>query len=163
MELYKPSSIAYVVIILVTLSGCASSNYHLRRAQKFERKKQAQIAKAIDKGAKVKSDTEFKEITVTIPEVRVDTVIKNVFFTDTVTVIKDKVITKVKVDVQEKTVYVETKCPEVIKEVRVPYKVETKIEARQNWKTMEVVGWCFLLFILGGITVYLLKLFRVIP
>jgi hypothetical protein len=148
--------------LLIAMMSC-KSGYHLKRAAKFERKKQEQLAKAIEKGAKVKSDTVFKEIIVKVPEVRVDTVVKNVSFTDTIIVTKDKVITKVKVDVQEKTVYVETKCPEIIKTVKVPVRVETQIQARQNWKTMEVIGWCFLLFILGGVTVYLLKMFRVIP
>lgn len=134
-----------LILLAVMLSGC-SARYHLRQAVK--------------KGATVKADTVYKEVRVTVPEIRVDTLVKNVVFNDTIVVKKDSVITKIKVNVKENTVYVQTECPERTVVVRHPVIITKKIDAppcRCKWR-----WWHVALGTIGGLLMgaILIKVFR---
>lgn len=112
-----------------------------------------------------KTDTVFSETKIVIPETKFDTVLKQVNFTDTIIITKDKVVTKVKVNTVEHTVYVSTKCPEKIITKRVPVIVNKEIKVGDSgWKNFrQIAPWSLLFLILGFCACYLLKLLRVIP
>jgi hypothetical protein len=92
-----------VVLILITLSSCGPA-HHLRKSEKH-------LKKAVAKGAVVKPDTVFKTIEVITPKIKFDTVLRQVNFRDTITVEKDKVITRIKYDTVSQTIFVQTECP----------------------------------------------------
>lgn len=126
-----------VVILPVFLASCSASN-RLKRAERL-------IAKAEANGAvwstKSKTDTVFRIDTVFVTGGRFDTLVK--YTTDTITVTKDKIVTKVKVS-PGKTIYVETKCPDKIVVKKVPYTVThtiTKtIKAGYSWFQLLLAG-----------------------
>jgi hypothetical protein len=126
-----------VFLLLVTMLMCSCSpNHHLKKASKH-------IALAKAKGAKVSKDTIYKTVTIVVPEVRIDTVFRKVNFTDTLVFEKDKVITRIKIDTLEKTVFVDTKCPEIIvtKEVAIP--CETIKTGLSTWDIIILALGCF--------------------
>lgn len=108
------------LFLLILLTSCGPAS-QLKRAKRL-------IEKATP-GATVVSDTVWKDRVVVIPERHVDTLVKNVDFHDTITVVKDKIVTKVKVNTVTKEVFVDTKCPEIIKTIKVPTIVNKKISA----------------------------------
>ncbi len=71
-----------ILVIIILLSGCSRSAFHLRQAKKH-------ILKAELLGAKWEVDTVFKEIAVPVPSVRHDTVF-NSLPGDTVVIQKDR-------------------------------------------------------------------------
>src|SRR5688500_10348714 len=109
----------YLLIALI-LSSCGV-NYHLRKAQRH-------IKKAELKGAIINRDTVFKTLTVYTPKIEFDTVLRQVNFRDTITVEKDKVITRLKIDTIQRTVWLSTDRPPDTVIVRVPVSVETNIK-----------------------------------
>lgn len=138
-------AIAYLVLSL-TLASCGA-NYHLRKAEKH-------LLLAESKGAKIKSDTVFKEIEV--ERVRVDTVVNNVplekLLHDTITVVQKDQVVKIKYQEKEKKVYVKVNSTKP-KYIRVPVIVTKKISAgHSNWD-MAILGWVALLigFLIGVI------------
>lgn len=122
--------------ILFLLSSC-SANYYLKRSQKLERK-------AIEMGAKVTIDTVYVDRQIITPERHIDTVVQNVNFTDTIFVTKDNVVTKIKINEREKTVYVNTVCPPDTVVLRVPVevvkKIETDVKPSILWILIIIVG-----------------------
>lgn len=114
----------YLLLIPFLLCNC-SANYYLKRSQKLERK-------AIEMGAKVTIDTIYVDRQVIVPERSFDTVVQNVNFHDTIFVTKDNVVTKIKINEREKTVYVNTVCPPDTVLLRVPVEVIKKIETDVN-------------------------------
>lgn len=134
------------VIIAMILSGCGV-NYHLRKAK-------GHLKKAEQKGAVVDRDTVFKTITVHTPKIEFDTVLRQVNFRDTITVEKDKVITRLKIDTITKEIYVYTECPPDTITVRVPVEVKTNIKTPHGfwYYTIRLALPCLIVgFILGAI------------
>ena len=108
----------FTLILLVVLSGC-SANWHLK--------------KAIQKGAMVQVDTVYKTIEVKIPEIKYDTIVSVLSWNDTITIVKDSLITKIKVNLQEKTVYVKNNLKPMTKIVRVPVTVTRNIKVASKF------------------------------
>ena len=130
--MYALNKLTLTILTVGLLVSCGPA-YHLRKA-----KKHLGIAESL--GARVHADTVYKELMVAIPEVRVDTVVRNVNFYDTIIVTKQGVVTKVKVDCDERTASISTICPEVVKYVKVPYTITKSITAPINvWKYI-VIG-----------------------
>lgn len=112
-----------MMLVILLCAGCGS-NYHLR--------------KAIEKGAKVTSDTVYQTITVKIPEVKTDTIFKPLPG-DTVTIQKDRLkIQYVKLPAD--SVYIFGECqPDTVK-IKVPYTVTKEIKAGHGfWFDVEIV------------------------
>lgn len=120
----------YLLYGSLVWSCSCGANYHLRKAEQH-------IRKAEIKGAKVSADTVYKEIEVIRPEVRVDTLVKEVNFSDTIYVEKDRVVTKVKVNTVEKKVFVETICPPDTVKIEVPVVVNRDIKSGIG--TMQII------------------------
>jgi len=129
--------------ILFLLSSC-SANYYLKRSQKLERR-------AIEMGAKITVDTVYVDRQVIVPERHFDTLVQNVNFTDTIFVTKDNVVTKIKINEREKTVYVNTVCPPDTVRLRIPVEVIKKIETGHNY------NWVIILIVAAVGAVLLLK------
>ena len=108
----------YTLILLVVLSGC-SANWHLK--------------KAIQKGAMVQVDTVYKTVEVMFPEIMYDTIVRIENWNDTITIVKDSLITKIKVNIQEKTVYVKNNLKPMTKIVRVPVTVTRNIKVASKF------------------------------
>lgn len=126
-----------LLIISISLFSC-SPNWHLKRA--------------IRKGAMVTSDTVYKTVEVIRPEIKIDTLFQRVNFNDTIFFTKEKVVTKVKINTEEKTVYIETECPPDTVRIEVPVAVNTVIKAKRN-----IWPWLIVAFVLGGVTVIYFK------
>jgi len=132
---------AIIAILLVTACGPASK---LRRAKRL-------IASAETSGATVVTDTVFKEVPVYVKEIRIDTIVQRVDFRDTITVTKDRVVTRIKIDPVEKTVYVKTVCPPDTLRIKVPVVVTKKISAGYTgWGLVWRTGVGFLLGLIVG-------------
>jgi hypothetical protein len=147
----------YLSIALILLVSCSPQS-KLRRAKKL-------IAQAEASGLEWKSDTVYQQITVTVPEVKFDTVVRVQTWTDTITVTKDRVTTQVVVTPSEKVVYISSKCDPVTIIKKVPYTVSREIVVEQSfWKKLGrsalagIIG-----IILGFALCWFGKLFRVIP
>jgi hypothetical protein len=109
------------ILSVMVLSSCGPA-YHLRKA-----KKHLLLAEA--KGASITADTIFRDVPV--PQVRVDTTVKFItlekLLHDTITVVQNKTVVKIKYQEKEKTIYVNVE-PEKKKEtMRVPVIVNKKI------------------------------------
>lgn len=113
-------------VILVSCSPSAK----LRRAKRL-------ISEAEAAGVNWKVDTVFKEIPIIIPRVETDTLVQTLNFRDTIFLVKDRLITKVKVNPETKTVYITSKCDSVMVIKRVP--VEVTREIKVGYSTMGVV------------------------
>lgn len=132
---------AIIAILLVTACGPASK---LRRAKRL-------IASAETSGATVVTDTVFKEVPVYVKEMRIDTIVQRVDFRDTLVVTKDRVVTRIKIDPVEKTVYVKTVCPPDTLRIKVPVVVTKKISAGYTgWGVGWRTGVGFLLGLIVG-------------
>ena len=137
----------YFFLISIFLFTSCGANYHLRQA-----KKHLLIANA--KGAKINTDTVF--VDKLVPQIKVDTVLKNItvekLFRDTIIVIKNNQVIKIKYVPTEKLVYVksETKKPVYIK---VPVKVIQTISAGKTIWDLVILACVSLLvgFIVGVI------------
>jgi hypothetical protein len=101
------------------MSGC-SARWHLKRAQHH-------INKAEQKGASIDSDTVYVEKEVFVPEIKTDTVFESLPG-DTVTIEKEKLTIKY-VKLPGDKVYIEVKHNHDTVIVKVPYQVNTNIEA----------------------------------
>lgn len=128
------------LLIVIFLSGC-SANYYLKRSQKLERR-------AIEMGAKVTVDTVYVDRQVIVPESHTDTLVSWLENTDTIYITKDRIVTKVKINPIEKTVYVDAKClPDTVL-LRVPVEVIKKIETSAGIGKYAIYGF-ILLFVIG--------------
>jgi len=133
-----------LIILLFGMGGCGV-NHHLRKAQKH-------LKKAEIKGAIINRDTVFKTITVHTPKIEIDTVFSVDHFRDTITVEKDRVITRLKIDTITKEIYVNTECPPDTITVRVPVAVKTEIKTpRGFWYYAKFFALALLIgFVLGA-------------
>lgn len=136
-----------IIIILSILSGCGPS-YHLKRMKYHERM-------AYAKGAEIKLDTVYKYIPIITPERQIDTVHHYVNLTDTITVTKDRVVTKIKVNTEEKTVYVNTNCPSDTIYKEVPITITKNIEAKNG-----LPWWVYFALGLSGLIILVLAFRR---
>lgn len=117
---------------LILLSSCGP-NFYLKKAERA-------LRKAEQLGAKINQDTVFKTITVTVPERQIDTLLQRVDFRDTITVLQDRILTKIKVNQVDKTVYVNVKCPPDTVRVKVPVIVNRKIQAGHTTWDMVILA-----------------------
>ena len=72
---------ALFILSFALLASCNSA-YHLKRAERH-------IKKSEQLGAKINTDTVYVSREIIIPEIKYDTLLQNINFTDTLTVIKD--------------------------------------------------------------------------
>lgn len=124
----------YTILVFIILTSCGPS-YYLNRAER-------NLKKAEMLGAKVSPDTVYVNRSVIVPEYRVDTIFELVEFTDTLRLETTKVLTKVKVNYQDKTVYVKSICKADTIIKRVPVTVTKTIEAKAGipWWVWAVFG-----------------------
>lgn len=111
----------YLLIILI-LASCSSAS-KLRRAEKL-------IKQAEELGARWHIDTIYRTKEVVVPETHFDTVLKQVNFRDTITVEKERVVTRVKVNTITKEIFIETKCPPDTIKIKIPVTVTKTIKAK---------------------------------
>lgn len=107
--------------IILLLSSCGPSHY-LKKAERA-------LKKAEQLGASVKSDTVYIDREIIVPQTHFDTVLSMQNFRDTITVTKDRVVTRVKVNTVEKKIFVETECPPDTIKIRVPVTVTREISS----------------------------------
>lgn len=141
-----------IIVGLLLLTSCSSEN-KIRRAKRL-------IDQAGAAGLKWKSDTVFQEVTITVPVVQFDTVVEVQSWHDTITVMKDRVTTKVLVRPITKEVYISSKCDSVVIVKRVPYTVEREIKVGDSrWTDFkQAVLW----LLVGFAACFVLKTLRVI-
>lgn len=127
-----------LIIIALILGSCSATNL-LNRGKKL-------IARAEAKGATWSTDTVYKDVIVKVPELRVDTLVN--FTYDTITVTKDNIVTKVKIDRQTKKIYISStrKAKKVI--VKTTYTIQKTISA--GYSRLEAFGCVLLGLILGA-------------
>jgi hypothetical protein len=119
------TNIMKYLIIAILLSSCGSA-FHLKQAERHLRK--AEI-----KGAKVRVDTVYKTISVIVPETRIDTVLTVQNFRDTITLEKDKIVTKIKFDTLTRRLYVHTLQKADTVFIEVPFTVTKQIKSGWLW------------------------------
>lgn len=142
-----------IIVGLLLLASCSPES-KLRRAKRL-------ISQAEAAGLEWKSDTVFQEVTITVPVVQFDTVVEVQSWHDTITVVKDRITTKVLVRPVTKEVYISSKCDSVIITKRVPYEVKREIQVGDRFWTNLKQG--FLWFLVGFAACWGLKLLKVIP
>jgi hypothetical protein len=150
--------------LLYILMSCKGSAYHLRKAERLDARKKAQIDKAIRKGAKIKQDTTFKTVTFKVPGVKVEFTPKVISTkSEPLIFIKDSVITKVvfREGINGRdTVFVGTDCPDQEVKEKIPVAVNTDIEAKQNWTTLEIIGLSLLIAVIAFLVGYFFKVIK---
>jgi len=124
-----------IALLAVALIACSPS-WHKNQAERH-------LRKAESKGAQVRVDTVFKTVSVIVPEVRVDTLIKQVDFRDTIEFWQDRFHVMVKVDTLTKSVYIEGKC--LSDTVRITIPVTVTKEIKSGWPK-----WWLIVAALGG-------------
>jgi hypothetical protein len=122
-------------LLLALLLSCSPS-FHLKQAERHLRKAEL-------KGVQVRVDTVYKTISVIVPETRIDTVLTHVNFRDTITLEKDKIVTKIKFDTITRRLYVQTICPPDTVRVTIPVTVTKEIKS--GWPK-----WWLIVAALGG-------------
>ena len=134
-----------LAILIGLMTGCGV-NYNLRRRDYHERK-------AIALGAIVKADTLWKTMEVLVPELKTDTVLKSVSFKDTITVSKDRIVTRIKYDTINRTLFISTDCPPDTIRIKVPVTVNKVIKSpRGFWYYFQYIAIALIVgFILGAI------------
>lgn len=141
----------YILIAVAVLTTSCGPTSKLRRAERL-------IAKAEAQGLKWKSDTVWQTKTVIVPEIKFDTVLRDVNFRDTITVTKDRVVTKVKIDLKEKLIYVSTDCPPDTVKIKVPIVVNKEITAK-GYTTLGLIWRCAVSLLIGVVIGYILRIF----
>lgn len=140
----------FLIGLVLVLSSCGPAN-KLRRAERL-------ISAAEAQGAKWSVDTVFKEIKVITPKIEFDTVLRQVNFTDTITVEKDKVITRFKINTLTKEIFVHTECPPDTIRVEVPVTVTKEIKAGATTWDIIILGIAIaVVFFIIGYVVRMIK------
>lgn len=147
-------SLPIIVGLLLLVSCSRSPQSKLRRAQRLIREAEAS-------GLVWRSDTVFKSVVITVPMIEHDTLVQTVNFRDTITLVRDRLVTKVKVNAVTKEVYISSKCDSVVIVKRVPYTVERQIKVGDSrWTDFkQAVLW----LLVGFAFCWGLRLFKVIP
>lgn len=125
----------------ILLSGCSPAG-KLKRAQKL-------IDKAEQAGAKWKVDTVYISKEVIVPERVLDTLVRYVNRTDTITVTENNVITKIKYNTKEKNVFVHTVCPKDTVRIEVPVQVTKEIKAGAS--VWDIIKICLLVAVVAAL------------
>src|SRR5688572_18723911 len=112
-----------IAIVYITIFTSCGPAVKLRRAERI-------IKKAELQGATWTVDTVYRDIPVIVPEIKFDTLIRELNFKDTLVITRNKVVTKIKVDTINKTIYVSTKCPERSTIQKTPVIVNKTIQAK---------------------------------
>jgi hypothetical protein len=120
------------IIFLLFLCSC-SGTYYVNRAEHFYRKAQ-------QKGVEINQDTVWMETIQVIPEWRHDTLVKVKTFRDTIHVEHTKLV----IDCDQKTVYVEQECPGDTIYIKTPVKIEKTINCppckKSQWWKWLLIG-----------------------
>jgi len=150
-----------LVILAVVMGSCSASQ---RAANKIRRAEKL-IAKAEQLGATWETDTVFREVKVTVPKTEFDTVVKVTTWRDTITVVKDRLVTRVVVTPETKSVYIASKCDTVtiIKEVPVEVNKSLHTGATMWQKLGRSAIWLIIGLIVGFALCWFGKLLRIIP
>lgn len=159
------------IFILILLSSCGSV-YHAGQVKKHQRKIEKHLNWLQDHGAKITSDTLYKQLGIKTPELNItfatqlvpyqspEEVFDPTFDMDFKSDSAD-VKLKFKRDKQGNPTEVKPEVnvkPQIIYK-NVPVEVKTTVECKQNWTTWEVIGW----FLGIGIVAFLIGyFFRVI-
>lgn len=109
------------IIVLILCTACGA-NWHLKRGE-FHR------MKAIQLGAVVNSDTVYVNKEVIVPQFVGDTVLVYGTLSDTVTVVQDRVTTKIKYNTVDRNVYVKTLVKADTVYLRVPVSASNNVKA----------------------------------
>lgn len=109
------------IILALLVSACGPSHY-LKKAERA-------LKKAEQLGADVSSDTVYVTREIITPKIEFDTVFRQVDFRDTITVEKEKVVTRVKINTITKEIFVSTECPSDTVRIQVPISVSREISA----------------------------------
>lgn len=135
-----------ITLLVFILSGCGPA-HHLRKAEKH-------LKKAELKGADVSADTLWKTMNVPVPIVQFDTLLQRVNFRDTITVEKDKIITKIKYDTITRSMFVSSKAERDTIKIEVPVIVNRTIKAGHGffYWFIRIGSVCLIIgFVLGAI------------
>jgi hypothetical protein len=143
----------YLIAALALVIASCSPESKLRRASRLIRQAEAS-------GIKWISDTVFVPLTITVPAVTTDTVVQVQSWRDTITVVKDRLVTRVVVNPVEKTVYIASKCDSVVVIRKVPHTVTREIRVGDSWWT-NAKQW-FLWLIIGAGAMWVLVRFRIL-
>ena len=119
-------------LIIAALAGCSPA-FHLKQAERHLRKAEL-------KGAQVRVDTIYKTISVIVPETHFDTVLSVQNFRDTITLEKDRIITRIKFDTLTRRLYVQTICPPDTVRIEVPISVTKEIKSGFPWWWLLIAG-----------------------
>jgi hypothetical protein len=130
-----------VIALAVTLASCGPAA-KLRRAERL-------IAEAEAQGATVTMDTIFVDKLVITAPTQFDTVLSVVGFGDTLTIEKEKIVTRIKVNTVTKEIFVETKCPPDTIKINVPYTVTRKISARDGYSMWQMIILALVFLLVG--------------
>lgn len=129
------------ITILLLFTSCGA-NHYLKKSERA-------LKKAIELGAEVKNDTVYTDRTFFIPQVRIDTLITAMNFTDTIRMETERIKWKVKVNTVEKEVFVDVACKPVIKTIQVP--VEVIKEYSAGISVGEGIGLVIIALIIGAV------------
>lgn len=148
-----------IVVLGAMLSSCGTQHKIAMKAKKIQR-----LEREINALGGTVSDTVYREVTITVPEIKLDTIVNVVNWHDTITVVKDRITTRVVVTPSTKTVYIESKCDSVIIVKKIPVVVNRNIEVgdtgwRDFWQyaAAGVIGLVF-----GFVICWVLKTFKII-
>lgn len=136
------------LVILLLLCSCGPAS-KLRRAERL-------IKAAMADGAKVKTDTVYRDIKFTAPEISFETTLLSPNWNDTLYITgKDSIQVKIKrtpaTKSEPEVVYVEAKCPERDVTTSVPVAVNQKISAGYTlWDLIILVIFCLVVGYFGG-------------
>lgn len=133
-----------IIIILSILSGCGS-NYHAKRMRYHERMYYA-------KGGEIKKDTVFITKTITIPEVKLDTIFQSKPL-DTVYLTKERLRIKY-VNLPGDSIFIEGACKDSIITIKEAVYINKIFEAKNG-----LPWWLYVLFGFAALVIIML-LFR---
>ena len=127
------------LILLILLTGC-NANFYLKKAERA-------LLKAEQLGAKVKTDTVYKERLVFVDSIRVDSIFTSKVG-DTVYISKDRLKVKY-VRLPGDSVFIEGKCEADTVRIQVPISVTKEIKS--GLSVLTVVQWSVLALIIGAV------------
>ena len=139
---------SWLLLLISIVAISCGPNHYLRKAERA-------IDKAEKLGLKWKTDTVWNTIEVAVPEIDFDTVISYETLNDTITVTKDNIITRVKVNTVTKEIFVQTKCtPDTIK-VKVPVIVNREIKAGKGF--WHYALWFLIVAVIAFVAGYIIR------
>lgn len=160
------------IILLILLSSCGSV-YHAGQVKKHQRKIEKHLNWLQDHGAKITSDTLYKQLGIKVPELNItfatqlvpyqspEEVFDPTFDMDFKSDSADVKLT-FKRDKQGKPTEVKPEVnvkPQIIYR-DVPYKVVTEVECKQNWTTWEVIKWCLIVGVIAFLIGYFFRVIK---